>query len=224
MRAVFPFLDLLRQITVVVTLAIAGYTDYRKREIDDKVWVLGGLVVAPLVLLQVYSERLLELYAVSLLAGVLTALFTLKFELMGEADAIALVFIAFAEPPNYQNVLTLIPFAAIVLLAGVSSLGFIAYNVYFNLREHASFPASTPFYLKLIAMTSMRLISREEYDRKRYMYAPVDTLTIQSLLKTQQTVETPGKDKFWALVYLPYVTLLSIGYLIYLVLSYAPLN
>lgn len=206
---------------MATTLVVAGLSDYKRREVDDKVWVLGGVLVFPLVLLQVFAERLpLELYIASILVGVLTAVLVLRFGMMGEADAIALVFIVFAVPPTLQNMLTLFPLASIVVLAGVASLGFVLYNVYYNLRGHASFPGGTPSYLKIIALMSMRFVKLEEYHRKSYMYAPVESLSIQSLMKAQQTAETPGKDKFWALVYLPYVTLLATGYLLYLFLKY----
>ncbi|MGB9709277.1 MAG: hypothetical protein ACP5II_03570 [Infirmifilum sp.] len=203
-------------------MMLAGFTDYQSREVDDKVWIIGSLIIAPLLLLEFLSETIqLVLYAVSIITILLVAILALKFKLVGEADIIALIFISFAEPPSLRNILTLVPPATIVILAGILSMGYIAYNVYYNWRNRATFPERTPLYLKIIAYMTMRMITSREYEEKRYMYTPANPLDPSFITKMNQSMETPTTEKFWAVVLLPYVTLLAIAFLIYIVLYYS---
>lgn len=216
---ILPFADLLRELFVVLTLAVAGYTDYRKREVDDKVWVVGSLATAPLLAATLSSLRL-DLYLVSLTLAASLALFVWKFKLMGEADAIALAFVGLAEPPSATSILTLIPLATIVTLAGLASLLYALYNVALNIAKKPRFDGETSLLRRLVMLATMRYVNLEEYRRRSYMYAPVQGLEASSLIRVPEGEAPPPSEEFWAVVGLPYVTLLAVGYLLYLALKH----
>lgn len=201
-------LNMFSEAVTLATLAAAGFSDYKTREVDDKVWIAGGLAVTPFILFEIGSGLIqLPLYLLSLATAFLVIVISWRLRLVGEADLIALGFIAYAEPPSLRSPLTVTPLASIVVLAGLASAAYILYNVFYNIKAGLSFPESTPLYMKITLLVTARLVTPEEYKSKSYMFAPTNDSP-----QTQQ-------DKVWATVYLPYTTLLAFGYFTYLLIK-----
>lgn len=219
-----PYLaDYAREVVVLATLGAAGLSDYKRRDVDDKVWIAGAVATAPLLRLDTMSSEFM-LYLLSLISTLLVCLLILRLKLMGEADAIALAFLAFAEPPSLGSVLTLYPSATVIAVTGLFSLAYAAYNVLLNLRRGVFFEEGVPLASRVAALAAMRLVTIEEYKRKSYMYTPVESLSGPLTLRPLEQHNPPLREKFWVLVGLPYVTLLAAGYAAYLLLVKLPLQ
>lgn len=213
-------LDIIRRAVVAVTLVAAGISDYKTREVDDRVWVVGGLATAPL-LLYLYAKGyyVLELHLLSLLLALLVALLTQLARLTGEADAIALVFIGLFEPPVRTSLLCFMPPVTVVVAASVLALFYALWNATVNIRRGAlKVLERQSLLMKMAALLTMRYVTREEYLARQYMYAVSSNEKGEPLLRVSP-VEPPGNppplERFWASVLLPYVALLAAGLLLY---------
>jgi preflagellin peptidase FlaK len=212
-------LDLARRAIVLATLLAAGVSDYKTREVDDKIWLAGGLAAAPLLLyLHIRGFYALELHLLSLLLALLVALLTQLARLAGEADAIALAFIGLFEPPTRMTLPCLIPPASAVIAAGVLALLYTLWNAAENIRRGAlealrgqSLPT------KVAALLTMRYVTAEEYVAKQHMYIPSSGARGEPLLRVavKPAENIPPAERFWASVLLPYVSLLAAGLLVY---------
>ncbi len=219
MSSTLPYLDALRTLAVLSTLAAAGYSDYKRREVDDKVWIIGFSVATPLLLARLNAVNL-ELYVASLLLTVSVSLLVWRLKLMGDADAIALLFIGSLEPPSTSSFLTLVPLATIVTIAGLASLAYVVYNVIVNISRRPRFDSNASILEKVLAYTTMRFVTPEEYYSKSYMYIlPSDAEASAPTLEPREN-QGLAREGFWVTVGLPYVTLLFIGYLFYSLLSF----
>jgi hypothetical protein len=85
---------MLGQLLIGASLAAAAYRDVKERAVSDLVWV-PALVGTALVVYGLYPDLALELVKVGLIGGIALAFAYLG--LVGQADAIALAFIA-ADP------------------------------------------------------------------------------------------------------------------------------
>lgn len=90
----------IKAVAVGAMLAVASYQDLKTREIEDKVWVVGGVVGAALTLYEAATAQgypfLLAAFSVALTAGLAFGVYYLG--LYGGADAKALLAIAVAFP------------------------------------------------------------------------------------------------------------------------------
>ncbi|QOJ79510.1 prepilin peptidase [Infirmifilum lucidum] len=218
MPGLLPYVDTLRTLAVLLTLAAAGYSDYRRREVDDKVWITGFSVATPLLLARLNTVNL-ELYTVSLLLTASISLLVWKLKLMGDADAIALFFIGSLEPPSTRNFLTLVPLASIVTIAGLASLVYVIYNVAVNIARKPRFDSNASLLEKILAYTTMRFVTPEEYYSKSYMYILPGDAGAGVPTPEPGEKQSLAHEGFWVTVGLPYVTLLFIGYLFYLAIA-----
>ncbi len=217
-------LDCVRRLALLAALIAAGVSDYRTREVDDKIWLAGGLAAAP-PLLYLYAKGFYapELHLFSLLLALLVALLIQLARLAGEADAVALVFIGLFEPPTRVAPLCLMPPATAVVAAGVLALLYTLWNAAENVRRgalEALEGQSLP--VKIAALLTMRYVTREEYLAKQHMYTPSSGERGEPLLSiaVKQLENLPRAERFWASVLLPYVTLLAAGLLIYNLLCF----
>ena len=106
------------QLLIGISFSIASYQDVKQRAVNDLVW-LPALFGAGYVLYSMLDSLELQVVKLTLVGGIALA-FTL-LGAVGEADSIALVFVA-ADPYRYSPILPLI-FGAIV------ALGHIGYEV-----------------------------------------------------------------------------------------------
>jgi len=217
-------LDCARRAAVLATLLAAGVSDYRTREVDDKVWVAGSLAAAPpLLYLHAKGYYVLELHLLSLLLALLVALLTQLARLAGEADAIALVFIGLFEPPTRATLPCLMPPAAVVVAAGALALLYTLWNAAENIKRGAleALRGQSPL-VKIAVLLTMRYVTREEYLAKQHMYTPSFSERGEPLLRiaVEPPENLPAAERFWANVLLPYVALLAAGLLVYNLLCF----
>ncbi len=207
----------------LAVLMVAAVSDIRTREVDDRVWILGGLVLAPFVAYELlYGYASLVLYILSVAVGLGYAVLIWFLGVMGDADVLALAFISVFTPP-----LRLTPCLSSALAVVLDSIpGVIAYailNVYYNLRSGAGFRGYEAGLLsRIYAFLSMRYVDKEEYSGKRYMYAPGYTVEKgRRVIRPRLGVDEGDAEEFsggWAVVYAPYVAVLAAGFAVYVLL------
>ncbi|MGD1054543.1 MAG: hypothetical protein ABR867_00460 [Nitrososphaerales archaeon] len=106
------------QLLIGVSFAVASYQDVKERAVNDIVWV-PALVGSGLIIYSAFPNLELQLIKFALIGGI--ALVFALLGLVGQADSIALVFIA-ADPYRFSPILPLVSGAAV-------ALGHIGYEV-----------------------------------------------------------------------------------------------
>ncbi len=224
-------LEALTETLLAIVLLVASIGDLRSREIDDKVWLYGSI---PLVVVTGYRLWIgdidYRLYAINVTIGLILALVIWVARIMGEADAIAMVFLGLFFPPKTILGYTFCPLPIITVLANsiLAALIYTFYNIYVNIRrirgKNVFSKYDSSLLEKLLAIISMRYISREEYHSKPYAYMPSEKETggvrkiVFNLSIGDESMEAPGEN-FWAVVYLPFIFFMLLGYILTLVIG-----
>ena len=207
-----------------LVLAVAGWSDYRSREVDDRVWAAGAAVLAPLMVYEAYVGAVhVALYVVGAVVGLVVAGLFWLLGAMGEADVIELAFISLLTPPRGFSV-CLSPALSVVVDSLPLVVLYALYNLAWNLRAGRDLFEGYDAGVgeKLYALLGMRYVSREEYERHRYMYAPGYVVEDgKRRIRVQLSVEEGGGgfEGGWALVYMPEVAVLAAGFAVYAVLA-----
>jgi len=207
-------------------LFIASLSDYKSREIDDKVWILGSIPLSIILIYRLYVGSIIfPLYLASLIISVMLAATIWYTGIMGEADAIAIFFIGLFYPPTPKHLFSLCPFPIISVIFNslIIALIYALYNLFLNIsklkKENIFKEYEISLFAKILALATMRYIDKKEYKAKKYMYAPAETrkngkkTLLFNLTVTEETPEPPD-EKFWAVIYLPYVLFIFTGYIL----------
>jgi len=219
-----------RAFVSLALLGYAAYSDFKTREVDDLVWIILCATSTPFVLLQ-----LVELERRALLAYVLSAYlafllgFTLSaFKLWGWADFLALACIGLTTPPSAEGgYLSLLPSISTLvnslLISCTYPLFLLTENLYLIARGERVFEgveASLP--VKVIAFFTLRNVPAQVYLRRRNFYSLAERFEggkryITLRIGVEEEGETkPLPNRVWVSPYMPFVTLLAIGYAIHL--------
>lgn len=85
-----------------ILLIVASYQDLKARLVDGSIWLLLFILVIPVNLIRLVlywnNSTLLIYIAISMVIGILLALFMLLFGLWGEADILALICLSLVNP------------------------------------------------------------------------------------------------------------------------------
>jgi Flp pilus assembly protein protease CpaA len=109
---------LFAQLLIGVSLSVASYQDVKERAVNDIVWI-PALIGSAYVIYSMFPNLELQLIKLALIGGI--ALVFALLGAVGQADSIALVFIA-ADPYQLSPILPLVCGAAV-------ALGHIGYEV-----------------------------------------------------------------------------------------------
>ena len=103
----------IRIFLAILMLSIASYTDVKKREIDDRIWMIfGGLSVVVLVFSQDLSHSLVAIGIALIVAPI--ALLVWRIGFFGGADAFALIVLASLAPGATFANSTINPFTTLI--------------------------------------------------------------------------------------------------------------
>jgi len=141
-----------------IMLLFTSYLDLKKREVEDKVWVIFGIIG---VVLQVYEVANGETDLVQLLIGVglgaLVGMGLYFFGFYGGADGKALVVLGVLVP-HFVPQIGLYPVAPLMILTNgvlisiLLPLGLLIYNISMVLRKKPIFEGfHEPIYRKILA-------------------------------------------------------------------------
>ena len=231
-----------RRLVTLALLVYASYSDFRSREVDDKVWIALCALSAPLTLLELLelSRGMLLLYALSSYTAFTVGLALSAFELMGWADFLALACIGITTPPGGGAFLTAIPAISVLVNSLLASLTYplylLARNLHMALRGEDLFKGIKASKLeKALAIMTLTKVSAREYSEKRdfYSIAEVEAGGIKRLsfhVRIREAHPVEVEDSVWVSPYMPFILFITVGYLLHIlagclvdvILRYAP--
>lgn len=135
-----------RTLLTIAVLTYSSYCDYKTREVSNKVWILFAPVAFILTFLEIFQYESSQLSFYGICVGLTTVIAVALFYsgAFGGADAKALMCLALALPFYPSGLVRFIPFemspisqilfpvtifSNAVLLAAVTSLAMLAYNI-----------------------------------------------------------------------------------------------
>ncbi len=227
------YIDLVKTIAVLVFFVIASYMDIKKREIDDRVWILMFLFCFPITLYEILLSKIyisklwVSLYLISSSVGVLFSYGLYKLGLMGGADAKAFMVLSIIELPRF-GFYGVLPSLSILLNSVVSSLSFmlfiVARNFFLILRGVKIFDSyKNSFLEKIIAFMTLTLVSKEEFRKNSFKYIIAEKMTKDGPkidLRIRIVSEVPKCQDFpnnyvWVSYLMPMIVFIAIGYFLY---------
>ncbi len=182
-------------------LLYASWSDYRTREVTNRVWVVYAPIALALSIaeLLLYDSAMLPLFGLSV--GVTVAIAVLLFYSggFGGADSKALMCIALALPfaptllfmpvlasgvsPLSQNIFPFTIFSNSVLVAVFSCVALLLYNIFWRVKTGKKLfeatLASEPFWKKILVLVTGHRVSIAKLKAKWHIY-PLEDLSEES--------------------------------------------
>lgn len=225
-------LEWLQRIATAALLAYAAYSDFRTREVDDRVWVLLSAVSAPLTILQLAAlDRMALLaYVLSSYAAFSLGLALSAFDVMGWADFLALACVGLTTTPVGRGPISSIPALSVLVNSLVASLSYPLYLLARNLAavargERLFKDVEAGALEKALALLTLTRVPAEEYEGRRDFYTLAEKVEegrrrlLFSLKIEGGEAPAPRGAEVWVSPYVPYVAMIAAGYLLYLVVG-----
>ena len=234
-----PIIEAVQKVLLASFLLYASYQDIKKREVDDKVWIIALIAAMPLTiyLLLLKSRIVLIIYAMSLVTALVLGFFIAYFELMGGADIKALFVLGLTVLPQSLEVFD-IPSLAIFTNGVIFSLVTIPYIVIRNLVNWKKFgkifDINLPLSRKIILffITYREKVKRvksmpyayfifEHYEKGTRKIKIVTKVTedTEALLKKFNEMGIKDSDYIWVSPSIPLLVYIMIGYIYYIFLG-----
>jgi len=162
---------------IAVTLSIflyAAYEDIKKREVEDKIWIILVILTLPSSLYLIGFLKLMLNFIPCFLFGILLY-YVFKF---GGADAKGIWSLSISLP--YSPLSTIFPLMpsfplSIVFNSIIISISYIFVNLFHNLRKYFKekrlFEDNTPTLRKIILFLFAQKLSEEEFKKSKF-YIP----------------------------------------------------
>lgn len=125
----------------LLMFSIASYTDIKKREIDDRIWIVFGSLAVVLIFFEPNIPHILDLIGISLIVAPV-ALVIWRIGFFGGADAFALIVLAALAPSATFTSSTINPFTTLtnaVILSVIPVVANLLYNISAILRHQDIF-------------------------------------------------------------------------------------
>jgi len=228
-------LNLLQSLINIAGLTVASYMDVKTREIEDYVWLLIIIASGPLVAYRIWELRnnylLSILYALSLIIGIVFAVAIAYLNLMGGADAKALIVLSITEIPSLsKDIFSLIPPLAIFINTTFLSLITIPIillrNITYYLKKGTLFQGfeKEPLWKKIICIVTAYKVKYDAYLKNKYRYslaeyAENDTRKLKIGLQIDDESEIQCfalNEEVWVNPLLPLIVFVEAGYILYL--------
>ncbi len=221
---------------ILLAHGVASYFDVVKREIPDKVWVLG-IASSLLTLYQVLISTDLGvrlLYAVDAMLGVVMFLLMFLFRFAGGADAksILLVSLSLLPRPGENTLLTVLNLPVVAVTLN-SLIGVAAYTVYVLLLNRERFQVCEKLYMlrsleRLILRLSAVCVTVREVLENSHKLSPIlgrrelrSLMVIEYRNEVLQELVREGllrpEDHVLAVYYVPYIVCITVGLALYVV-------
>lgn len=223
-------LDQIRILLLTFTMIYASYSDWLRREVDDKVWIFSGAIGATLTAIDLilgYSLSRLMLTMVSLAFGLGLAYAFYFFGLYGGADAKAVMVISISLPlhdPPYR----LHPFTGLaslsngLLISLIIPLSMFIMNLVMILRGEKLFQGfeHESKYRKLIALF---LGIRSRNARRKRFWLPlektVDGKRFFSFEFLTFELKRPERDDSWITPGIPLLIFIAAGFILFILVG-----
>lgn len=239
---------LLRDLVAILFMSIAGTWDWKKREIDPRLWITPVVIGIAVNMYRAFYYGVGSLDILSMIVELLflTVVGLLVFYLraLGGADLLALATLVALYPfppiPSYASSLSLFhstsllpPLLEILTYYSFAMIALLVYNVLNNLRrlrmlEHVNIPLCR----KILYLVSARILTLDEFIKKRF-YFPVYVPGVVN----RKSFDVYEDDREWrerlrglnanhlviASWGIPTVSFIAVSLLIYLLLRFSPL-
>ena len=214
-------------------LLVASVMDLKKREVEDYVWWAMLLLSAPILLARLRQSIANPVstfaYAVSLLTGIAISTFLAKVEMMGGADAKAIIVLSVTELPEVEKgVLAAVPPLSILACSALLSLLSIPYilsrNLAYYLKSGSLFEGfeKEPLWKKALCLISAYRVKYGEYLAKEYMYSLAEEkadgrrrLVVGVRIREEARGEYEEGEEVWVSPLLPMIAFIATGYITY---------
>jgi preflagellin peptidase FlaK len=231
-----PYLDLARTALALGMLGYGSYRDLKTREVHDLLWVVSGAVALVLDIYELFMGTLgltQLLYAVGFIAAVGLALWF--FRLMGEADIFAFVVLVLIQPmaPTYLGTAwgwtpIFFPFTLLfnTALAGViTPMVTLINNCVARLRGVNLFERAEEVSVprRLVLLFTARYVRVENIRGPPFEYplegsggirVRPDIWDDETAEKTFNELKEKGYERTWVSSTLPYIVVMTTGYLL----------
>ncbi|MGC9136726.1 prepilin peptidase [Caldivirga sp.] len=207
-------------VLVLSSLMVAGIEDYKSRLINDKYWI-PAIIAVPLVIYSVVSNTIIEgEYIIDVMIGIILAASIYVGKFMGEADSIAILLISLATPPplilNPVLLILNLPIISILINSFIPTMALMLINVYINVKNSSKCSND----LNLTQLILLRCSSVESILRKPLAYSSPGSSLIRAGSDAESYVANLPKDAWvWMQYNYPYVFILAISYVIYIVVG-----
>ena len=223
-------LDAMRVALISATMIYSSYSDWISREVDDKVWIVSGIVggiLTTLDLVLIWSFRYLTLTLISIAIGCILAYAFYYFGFYGGADAKAIMVISISLPLYYPP-MRLHPFTGLaslsngLLLSLIIPISMLILNLSTILRgekifegfEHESkIRKLAAIFLGMKVKDARRrrfwLPLEEERNGRRYFSFNILTFELKK----------PERDDCWVTPGLPLLLFITAGFLTFILLG-----
>lgn len=201
-------LDVARVVLSLAFLIYASWSDWKNREVSNKVWILFAPLAFVLTIIQftLYSPELLAIFGVSfaITSAMSIALFYLGG--FGGADAKALMCLALALPypvylvPNVRLYLPIFPFTVFsnsVLLAAFSAVYALLRNSWWSLRNNGKLFAGLEkesAWRKITVLITGYKINPTQLERSPHVY-PLEDIASAGSDENKRVLLSYPKDE-----------------------------
>ncbi|HXX87913.1 MAG TPA: A24 family peptidase C-terminal domain-containing protein [Candidatus Acidoferrum sp.] len=183
--------DLARSSIALLFLLYASWSDYKTREVSNKVWLIFGPVAFALTTIELFLYGTSDLIPYAICFGLTSCFAILLFYTggFGGADAKALMCLALALPFYPERILTPITnqvslisekffpitvFTNSVLFAAFTAVALLLYNLFRRLRTHEDLfqgdLKSESIGKKIVVMLTAYKVPVEELEKKWHVY------------------------------------------------------
>jgi len=226
----FKILDATRIALVLATMLYSSYSDWVSREVDDKVWIVSGIIGGILTILDLiltWSFRYLILTLISIGIGCGFAYAFYYFGFYGGADAKAVMVISISLPLYYPPK-RLHPFTGLASLSNGLLISLIipvsmlilnlstilrGENIFEGFEHESRIRKLAAIFLGVRVKDARRrkfwLPLEEEKDGKRFFSFNILTFEL----------EEPKRDDCWVTPGLPLLLFITAGFLVFIFLG-----
>lgn len=202
---------------MLVSLMLAGIKDYRVRLVNDEYWI-PAIVSVPVAIYLSVSTPIGELaYIVDVAFGAAMAGLIYMGKFMGDADSIAILLISLGTPTMIPSnpVLTLLnlPIISVFINSIIPTVALMLINICSNIKNHGKCADSSIIRVILLKCVSVELVLRNPL-----AYSSPGSSFIRAGSNAKDYVAGLPRDSWiWMQYNYPYVFILAVSYLIYLI-------
>ncbi|MCD6563583.1 MAG: prepilin peptidase [Thermoproteales archaeon] len=228
------YIDIIKTTIILLLFAVASYMDIKKREIDDKVWIIMFILSFPItiyeiIVFKIYLSRIwLLIYLISLSMGILFSYGLYKLSLIGGADAKSMIVLSIVEIPKF-GVYGVLPSLSIFINSILMSLTFMIFivsrNIFLLLKGVRIFESYENSLLeKIIAFFTLTPVIKDEIKKNPYKYMVAvkridkgKRIDIRIRISSDEVInlsDFTGKY-IWVSYLMPMILYIMIGYLLY---------
>jgi preflagellin peptidase FlaK len=200
-------------------LSVASIQDVKSRYISDKIWIMAGITLVPIVLFEIITGRFDPLATIlSTIFAVAIAYPLNRIGFLGGADVFAIVLLAFYMPVLPAKEMLALPVIAVVANASILSLTAVgvnfARNIFMILHNKDIFCGfeGEPSHLKMVA-----LFLGYRSQEVRGLYLPMENIEngrrrFNFVIGKASSDFAKGND-IWVTPALPFIVYITAGYI-----------